>query len=148
MNALNEKVLPQRAVILWRVRATLLLIVAAFLCGVLFVFSNIMAIVFGIGAVVIYLLLMFLYFPYLYKGYMYGFLSKQIFIKKGVLFHRNIHIRMDKIQYCVLIQGPLQRLFGLASVLILMAGSQEYIRDIHVKNAEKLRKVLVQNENE
>lgn len=148
MNVLNKKTLPQRAVILWRVRVTLLLIAAAFLCGVFFVFSNIIALIFGIGTVAIYLVLMFLYFPYLYKSYVYGFSFQEIFIQKGVLFHKNIHIRMDRIQYCVLVQGPLQRLFGLASVLILTAGSQEYIRDIHVKNAEKLRKVLVQNENE
>ncbi len=140
--------LPQSAVVLWRVRATLLLIAAAFLCGVLFVFSSIVAIGFCICTVMFYLILMFLYFPYLYKSYRYGFSTEQIFIQKGVLFYRNVRICMDRIQYCVLVQGPLQRLFGLASVLILTAGSREYIRDIHVRDAEKLRKVLVRNEDE
>lgn len=145
---LNKKVLPQRALFLWRVRATLFLIAAAFFCGVLLVFSTAVAVVFGVVALIVYLVCVFLYFPFLYKRYIYSFSETQVLIQKGVLFHRSVRICWNRVQYCVLVQGPLQRLFGVASVVILTSGSQELIRDIHVQNAEKLRKALVQNENE
>lgn len=145
---LDKKALPQRALTLWRVRATLFLIAAAFFCGVLLVFSTSVAVVFGIVALLIYLIFVLLYSPLLYKSYMYSFSEDQVLIQKGVLFCRNVRIRWDRVQYCVLVQGPLQRLFGVASVMILTSGSRELIRDIHVKNAEKLRKALIQNENE
>lgn len=145
MNTLKEKQLPSNAVALWRIRATLLLVAASFLCGVLFVFSTVAAVVFGIVALLLYGTSMLLYFSVFYRGYVYNFTSDFVFIKKGVLFKKEIHIQTDRIQYCVLIQGPLQRLFHLTSVLILTAGSQEFIRDITVKEAEQLRRIAAKS---
>lgn len=145
MTALKEKQLPSNAVTLWRIRATLILVAASFLCGVLFVFSSVVAVIFGIAVLLLYGVNMLLYFPMFYKGYVYDFTPDFIFIRKGILFKKEIRIQTDRIQYCVLIQGPLQRLFRLTSVLILTAGSREFIRDITVKEAECLRRIAVKS---
>ena len=143
MKTLKGKQLPPQAVILWRVRATLVLVAASFLCGAFFVFSSWFAVIFGVACLVLYAVFVFAYFPLFYTSYSYAFTSNLIIMQKGVIFKRRIRIPTDRVQYCVLIQGPLQKFFHLTSVIVFTAGSYEYVQDLSVKTAEELRNSLM-----
>ena len=128
-----------KALKLWRIRASAAIIILYFLIGAIFVFSEPTAIVFGIAAIIIYLLAVILYFPIMMQSCRYFLTDSYAEIEKGVLIRKHTQIRFSSVQYCVLTQSPLQKLFGLCSVELLTAGSSEVIRDISILNGKKIK---------
>lgn len=138
----QKNLLSKKCVTLWKVQATMALIIFAFVDGGLFVFFPKWALILGIVGIVVYVLVISLYLPLLYRycGY---FLEKNVIsLNSGVLVHRQTKISVSKVQYCVISQNPLQRVFRLCSVRLLMSGSFENIRQISVPNAYKLKNCI------
>ena len=135
--ALN--MLPAKAVMVWRIRATLLLIVFSFLVGAIFVFWETLSIILGTIGLIIYFLTVFVYCPILYRIYGYEVENGVITISKGYFLNRYTRLPFSKIQYCVISQGPVQKLYGLCSVVFLTAGSSEAISDIPEQEAHKIK---------
>lgn len=135
----NKNLLSPNSVKIWRIRATLLLIVFSFFTGAFFVFWEVFAIILGIAGLTVYFLTVFIYCPLLYRVSGYSVEDNIVTINKGYFIHRYTKISFSKIQYCVISQGPVQKAYGVCSVTFLTAGSSEMINDISVSDAQKIK---------
>lgn len=136
---MRKNLLSEKCVYLWRLRATVLLIFLAFLDGSLFVFFPKWAVFFAIIEIILYILMILLYFPTLYKHCGYFFEDDIISISSGVFIYHQTKIPVSQIQYCVISQGVLQKIYGLCSVRLMMAGSFESVSQITLINAYRLK---------
>lgn len=137
----KSNILSNKSVFLWRIRATAALVIAAFFVGAAYAFSEKTAIAAGIGIILIYLMVIFVYVPMLYASCRYTMTDNFVEIQKGVIFCEHTQISYSKVQYCVLVQGPLQRIFGLCTVRLLTAGSFEIMRDVSFINGKKIKRM-------
>ncbi|MDD6489851.1 MAG: PH domain-containing protein [Clostridia bacterium] len=135
----DSNLLSEKAVNIWRIRATILLILFSFIDGALLVFLPIMATILGVAALIVYLSVIFIYCPALYRVCGYAVNKNIIIIENGLFFHYHTKINFSKVQYCVISQGPVQKIYGVCSLTFLTAGSSEKIIDISVTNAQKIK---------
>lgn len=83
------------------------------------------------------------------KGY--AIRSKDISYKSGLIFFTQSSIPFNRIQHCEISQGPLGRLFDLASVRVYTAGggsSDMVIQGLHKERAQKLRDYITKLSSE
>lgn len=144
ISKIKTNIISKKAPVIWRIRATAALIAAAFPVGALFAFHKIAALIFGAFVIITYVILILFYFPVLYKSCRYFIGESLIEIKKGVFFRKHTQIGFPKIQYCVFMQGPIQKIFGVCSVRLLTAGSFEIMRDISAINGKKIKLIVEQ----
>lgn len=71
------------AVFIWRLRATAVVVLCAFLCGAIFVFSPWVACTLGVLCALLYLAVMVFYIPALYRSYFLSFIKTACFWKKA-----------------------------------------------------------------
>lgn len=74
------------------------------------------------------------------KGY--AIRQKDVSYKSGLIFYHMTSIPFNRIQHCEISQGPLGRLFDLASVKVYTAGgssSDLSINGLHKERAQRLR---------
>lgn len=62
-------------------------------------------------------------------GYRLG--ENGLWIRRGMLFHSETYIPRDRLQHTDINQGPLQRYFGIATLVIFTAGVQGAIIQLH-----------------
>lgn len=135
----KNNLLSDKCIMLWRIRATIILIIYSFLDGGMLVFFPFWAIIFGILGIISYIILIVFYLPLLYHHCGYFFEHNILSINSGVIIYHRTKIPVSKIQYCVISQGPIQRIFGLCSLRVLMAGSFESVSQITLINAYRLK---------
>lgn len=138
----TANLLSEKAVSIWRIRVTLILVLFSFLIGGLYVFWRIFATVLGIIGLIAYFIIILVYCPSLYKVCGYSINENTVIIDKGYFIHHSTQIHSSKVQYCIISQGPLQKLYGICSIMLLTAGSSEIINDISVINAQKIKNSL------
>ncbi len=138
----KNNLLSEKSIMLWRIRATIILISYSFIDGGLFVFFPFWSVVFGIFGLSAYIIAIKLYFPLLYKHCGYFFENDIVSINSGVFIYHESKIQISKIQYCIISQGPVQRIFGLCSLRLLMAGSSESVSQITLINAYRLKNYI------
>ncbi len=83
------------------------------------------------------------------KGY--AIRTKDISYKSGLIFFTQSSIPFNRIQHCEISQGPLGRLFDLASVRVYTAGggsSDMVIQGLHKERAQKLRDYITKLSSE
>mgnify|MGYP000055189001 CR=1 FL=1 len=83
------------------------------------------------------------------KGY--AIRSKDISYKSGLIFFTQSSIPFNRIQHSEISQGPLGRLFDLASVRVYTAGggsSDMVIQGLHKERAQKLRDYITKLSSE
>ena len=136
---MQNNLLSEKCINLWRMRATVILILLSFIDGGLFVFFPDWSIFLGIIAVIAYFLMIIFYFPTLYKKCGYFFEKDIISISSGVFVYHQTKIPVSQIQYCVISQGYLQKIYGLCSVRLMLAGSFESVSQITLINAYRLK---------
>ena len=136
---MSNNLLSEKCVYLWRIRATVILIIFSFLDGSLFVFFSEWAVMAAVIGLAVYILMIVFYFPMLYKRCGYFFEDNIISISSGVFIYHETKIPVSQIQYCVISQGALQKIYGLCSVRLLMAGSFESVSQITLINAYRLK---------
>ncbi len=135
----SHNLLSRHALRIWRIRASVALIVLFFLLGGTAVFSLTVALIGGIVGITLYLLMVLLYMPMLFRSCQYKVNEQNVEIQKGVLFRRKMHISFSKVQYCEIMQGPVQKLYGLCSLRLLTAGSFELMRDISLLDGHRIK---------
>lgn len=138
---INHNMMSKKALVLWRLRISAAIIGAYFFVGAAFALSRLTSVILGTVFIVVYVAAFTVYCPILHRSYRYIINESDAEIQKGVFFRTHTQIKFSKVQYCVVSQGPLQRLFGLCSVRLLTAGSFETIRDISLRNGEKIKKL-------
>ena len=138
----KNNLLSEKSIMLWRIRATAVLILYSFIDGGLFVFFPFFSTALGILGLSAYIFAIRFYFPLLYKHSGYFFENDIVSVNTGVFIYHESKIQVSKIQYCIILQGPIQRIFGLCSLRLLMAGSFESVSQITLINAYRLKNYI------
>lgn len=73
-----------------------------------------------------------------YERYHYRFTEEEIDVKEGFLFvERNI-VPIERLHKIAVESGPVDRIFGLAKVIVTTAGGDVVIRFLEAESAEKI----------
>ncbi len=130
------------AVIIWRIDLTLLMLPVALLIMLIGVFFPVIAAIIGIAAAAAYILAIIFYIPLYCRNLNYTFDKKIITVKKGVLYKRTSVLPVSSVQYCVVMQGLLQKRFRRCSVFLMLAGSFIIISQLKLLDGEALVSAL------
>jgi membrane protein YdbS with pleckstrin-like domain len=122
----------------WRVRLTLLAFVPAFALSLRYdagslawrVYARVFVFAFA-GAYLLYL-------PALVKSRSYGRKNGMLIVNSGVFFARTVAMPQHSVQTAAITAGPICRMFGLASVIVSVAGFRVCIPGLPLENAKKL----------
>lgn len=79
------------------------------------------------------LMLIFELIGFKYRGY--AIRSKDVSFRRGWLFHSMTTVPLNRVQHCEFTQGPLGRLFDLATVKVFTAGGNS--SDLDIKGLRK-----------
>lgn len=105
-----------------------------------------MSVLTGVGIPVALLLGLTLIMPTLrYKMYAWGYDSKRIIVKQGVIFKKRVVIPVCQIQDLHRTQGPLMMMLNLSGVTISTAGSNFNISTLTTVEADRLIDELESN---
>lgn len=75
---------------------------------------------------------------YIYKLYGYEITDTYVLFQKGVLFRRQDFIPIKRIQHIEKLQGPVQSLFKITTVIIYTAGSNDVMIGIDIEKADDM----------
>ncbi|MBQ9673019.1 MAG: PH domain-containing protein [Ruminococcus sp.] len=114
----------------WRLRATIIFLVASLLLGGVYVFSRIIALGIMVLNIIIYLFTVLIAVPYVYKITILEVRPDGIAITKGVLMKKRMNILAKKIQYVELLQSPLQRVYNVYTVAFHTAGATVFVSQV------------------
>lgn len=81
-----------------------------------------------------------------YRRFRFSLQGSRLWIRSGVLFHREKSIPLTRIQHVDVSRGPLERMFGLASVTVFTAGGRSataQIPGLEPERADALRLELL-----
>lgn len=90
-------------------------------------------------------LLMFLYLGAEYRYFSYGMDTYGLYINKGVFWRRKIIVPLNRVQHTDVVQGPIERRYDLAELVVHTAGTRNAsvkLPGILHKDAEQLRESL------
>ena len=73
-----------------------------------------------------------------YERYRYRFTDEEIDIKEGFLFVERNVVPIERLHKISMLSGPLDRIFGLAKVIVTTAGGDVTIRFLDVGTAESI----------
>ncbi len=98
-------------------------------------------ITFGAVSLVLYFLSVFLFVPLYYSNLSYSADKNSINIKNGFFIHRYTRITLNDIQYCIISQGLIQKIFRCYSVYIMLTGSFTIISNISLDDANMINEL-------
>jgi len=131
------------ALTVWRIMLSIVCAAAEFTAAVLLM-SNKLALIFAtciISAVFLYMYMV--YYPIKLHRFTAELKNSKIIITNSII-NKNIYImEYSKIQFINIITSPLQRLFGICTVLVKAAGGTVYLSGISKSNAEYLKEIIL-----
>lgn len=134
---------PQPKVLtIWRIMLAIGICVPAFLNSVFF---RITSPIWTWGTVIwmtAFLLLYLIYLPLRYRRLSFSVTSDRILLYGGVLYRSARMVPIARIQYTSLSANPFERIFGLCSLVVVMAGGRAVLPGLRRQDAEALAAVL------
>ncbi|MCI8442075.1 MAG: PH domain-containing protein [Provencibacterium sp.] len=124
---MEMKKVSRRALLLWRIRLSLLVLVCPFLIALFFPAAPVWTAVLTILWIVFYLLMFLLYYPVKYWKLCYAITETSLIIKCGVFYNRMKAMQLQNIQHVTTGASPLARALGLCSLQVWGAGGIVYI---------------------
>ncbi len=124
---MEKLALPRRALILWRVRDSLLVLLAGFIFTLIFSERPFWHCLFLAVSGVVFLFFFCVYHPLKLKKFCYFFINGQLTVDCGVFYNRRRAIPLKNIQSVTIFRGPAMMAFSLSSVAIHSAGATIYI---------------------
>lgn len=115
---------------IWRTRTTIIYLLFAFLCGGFNFFFPDIPLLILLAGTLIYLFVILVAIPYVYKMTTLDVRKDGLTITKGVIMKKRIKILADRIQYVELYQTPLQRAFDVFTVAFHTAGATVYVSQV------------------
>lgn len=143
---MNKIVLPNRALLLWRLRAAVLAFLASFLLTLLlsdFSFWHRLSL---IVAGVVFLFFFCIFYPLKKIKFTYAFHNEQLVVDGGVFYNRRRVIPLSNIQYVTLLRTPDMLPFGLASVMVHSVGTSLYLPCLRFRDAQELQEYCVRRQ--
>ena len=141
-NIENRNLLSEKAGKVWQIRMSVIFVLYTVFSGILFFVLPLLCIVFLSAVVMIYVFMMFYYIPAVMKLVSYRFEEDRVILKKGLFTRREIVVLFSKIQYAVMFEGVIEKRMGLASINILLAGSDVILWELSRDDAAALKKAI------
>ena len=136
-----EKQKPSKnSILVWRIRATLILFGTAFIIGALFVSFPIISSIIATLIIIAYILAITIYCPKLYKHTNFYLVGNNLTIEQG--FFVKCMLSPERIQYIITLSGPIQRHLGVCSLSFMTAGSTQTLQNITPEDALKIKTAL------
>lgn len=85
--------------------------------------------------------------PLAYARWRYGFLGDLLLMRYGILFVEERAVPVKRMQHVDLVRGPIERLFGLATLVVFTAGNEGSsfrVPGLRVARAQELRDRIVE----
>lgn len=85
--------------------------------------------------------------PLAYARWRYGFLGDLLLMRYGILFVEERAVPVRRMQHVDLVRGPIERLFGLATLVVYTAGNEGSafrVPGLPVARAQELRNRIVE----
>lgn len=139
---MKKQKISKKSIIVWRIRATLILFCAAFILGALFVFFPIISAILAALVIIAYIFVIAIYYPQLYKATSFYLVDNELTIEQGFFIKRKYTLSPMRIQYIVTISEPIQRWFGICSLSFMTAGSTKVLQNITPEDAQKIMSAL------
>lgn len=139
---MEKQKISKKSIVVWRIRATLILFAAAFILGALFVFFPILSSILAVIIVIAYILAVIIYYPMLYNSTSFTLNKESITIEHGFFIKRKCTLSSKRIQYIVIMSSPIQRVFGICSLSFMTVGSTQILQNITPQDAQKIKSVL------
>jgi membrane protein YdbS with pleckstrin-like domain len=82
-----------------------------------------------------------------FSGWSYRISKEEIKIRSGVVFQKEVHVPMDRVQHVDVERGPIERQFGLARLILFTAGTkaaQQEIPGLDHEQAKALRDTVAE----
>ena len=138
---------------IWRIDCSLLLIAAAVVILFIGIYWPIISVVAGLLLLAVYVVFVVYLIPAYFHMYLCELSQNFILLRNGFFIVRTAQIRYDAIQYCILSQSILQRIFRVCSVNLMLAGSVSIIRQVSLKDGNRIkalieRKISHENQSE
>ena len=99
-----------------------------------------------LGICVALLVLAFVVPPLNYARWRYGFVGDLLLMRYGILFVEERAVPVRRMQHVDLVRGPIERLFGLATLVVFTAGNEGSafrVPGLPVQEAQELRDHIV-----
>lgn len=99
------------------------------------------------GVCVVLLLLAVLVPPLAFARWRYGFLGDLLLMRYGILFVEERAVPVRRMQHVDLVRGPIERLFGLATLVVFTAGNEGSafrVPGLSAARAQELRDRIVE----
>ena len=141
-NIENRNLVSEKAAKIWQIRISVIFVLYTVLSGILFFVLPVLCIIFLSIVVILYILIMFFYIPAVTKIIGYRFEKDHLILNKGFFTRREIIVRFSKIQYAVMFEGIIEKRLGLASIDVLLAGSNVILWELSKEDAVILKKKI------
>ena len=87
--------------------------------------------------------LLVVYFPWRCRSIRYCINENSITVESGVFFKSLRRMPLSSVRYVIALRGPLERIFGLSSLLVFATGGRVLIEGIPCETADTLLRRLV-----
>lgn len=138
------KMKPQLKILsIWRMILAISMVIPAFANALFFPFRSRTWLFVSLGWIALFLALYLFYLPLRYHKLSFTVGNERILLYSGALYTRIRSLPLRNIQYVSVYQNPLERLFGLCSLVAVAAGGRISLPGLRREDAEALAKALL-----
>lgn len=135
----------QKILTCWRIQLAIGMFIPAFLNALLFPFAQRTWIWLTCGWLAVFFALYLFYLPARYRHLSFSITGTRIIRTSGVFSPRTRSLPLQNVQFTVVTRGPLQRLFGLATLMVAAAGGRITLPGLIFEDAQALAEILLDN---
>lgn len=127
---------------IWRLTLAAAMCVPAFLNSLFLRVTNPVWLWTTLGWLAVFLILYLVYLPLCYRAVSFSVTADHVLLYKGVLYTRSLTVPLAGIQFVSLSSSPLEKLFGLRSVVVVVPGGRLVLPGLRTQDAERLSAAL------
>lgn len=136
----------KKSVLIWQIRATLLLAIAGILSGAIGIFSSFLFYFLLVCFFTAYLFFVLWYLPKSQKSLRIFLSEQRLLIRHGVFICKADHFECTHIIYTEVSRTPLQRMFGTCTITLHTAGAQKSLHNLSKNTGFLLRRELYRSQ--
>ncbi len=139
---LKKKTLPALAITVLKIWSTIIMSLLSFIGGMIAVFNFNAAVISMVLFLVLYGYMILFYCEKRCKEERYIISKDKIYREKGVFFKKETEMLTDNIQCIKIVEDPIQKTFGLYTVVFYSAGCKEKIALIDYEEVTNIKRCL------
>lgn len=132
----------KKALFIWRARLVAVAFLAALLISLIFNFFSIVWNILTGAWIIAFIYFYAFYYPIKYHKMKYKVNDDIFCVNCGVIYTRQKYIYIKNIHYVILFSSPLERHFGVTTLIVVAAGGTIFLYSLNNDDAAKLRSTL------